>query len=92
VTVFLATQYLEEADELADRIAVLDRGRLVAHGTPAELKRRVPGGHVTVEFTDPAGLAAAAAALGDHLADPQTLTLQIPLGRHRRVAEGPALV
>ena len=40
MTVFLTTQYLEEADRLADRIAVLDGGRLVAEGTPAELKRR----------------------------------------------------
>ena len=41
MTVFLTTQYLEEADRLADRIAVLDGGRVVAEGTPAELKRRV---------------------------------------------------
>ncbi|WP_183098313.1 ABC transporter ATP-binding protein [Nocardioides pelophilus] len=52
VTVLLTTQYLEEADALADRVAVLDGGRLVAEGTPAELKRQVPGGHVQVEFTD----------------------------------------
>lgn len=52
VTVLLTTQYLEEADALADRVAVLDDGRLVAEGTPSELKRQVPGGHVHVEFTD----------------------------------------
>ena len=52
VTVLLTTQYLEEADALADRVAVLDGGRLVAEGTPAELKRQVPGGHVHVEFAD----------------------------------------
>jgi ABC-2 type transport system ATP-binding protein len=46
VTVLLTTQYLDEADRLADRIAVLDQGRLVAEGTPAELKRSIPGGHV----------------------------------------------
>ena len=46
VTIFLTTQYLEEADRLAHRIAVLDQGRLVAEGTPAELKRLVPGGHI----------------------------------------------
>ena len=65
VTIFLTTQYLDEADELADRIAVLDQGRIVATGTAAELKRRVPGGHVRLEFTDDAHLAAAAQLLED---------------------------
>jgi len=46
VTILLTTQYLEEADQLADRIAVLDRGRIVAEGTPEDLKRRVPGAHI----------------------------------------------
>jgi ABC-2 type transport system ATP-binding protein len=50
VTILLTTQYLEEADRLADRIAVLDQGGLVAEGTPAELKRLVPGGHIRLEF------------------------------------------
>ena len=53
VTIFLTTQYLEEADELADRIAVLDHGRVVAEGTAEELKRRIPGGHVRLRFADP---------------------------------------
>ncbi|MFD4368084.1 ATP-binding cassette domain-containing protein [Rhodococcus sp. NPDC058521] len=53
VTVFLTTQYLDEADELADRIAVLDHGRIAAEGTAAELKRLVPGGHIELGFDDP---------------------------------------
>ena len=49
VTVFLTTRYLEEADDLVDRIAVLDHGRIFAEGTAAELKRRVPGGHIRLQ-------------------------------------------
>ncbi|MFF8654432.1 ATP-binding cassette domain-containing protein [Streptomyces huasconensis] len=78
VTVFLTTQYLEEADQLADRIAVLNGGKLVAEGTPAELKRLVPGGHVVLRFADAAGLDRAARALGIGTADSEALTLQVP--------------
>ena len=78
VTVFLTTQYLEEADQLADRIAVLDQGRIVAEGTAAELKRLVPGGHVRLRFAAAAGLAAAARWPGASAPDQDALTLQIP--------------
>src|SRR5215211_7308633 len=60
VTILLTTQYLEEADQLADRIGVLDAGRLVAEGTAAELKRLVPGGHVRLQFAGPEPLERAA--------------------------------
>ncbi|MEX5632699.1 ABC transporter ATP-binding protein [Parafrankia sp. FMc2] len=78
VTVLLTTQYLEEADQLADRIGVLDGGRLVAEGTAAQLKRRVPGGHVSVQFRHAAALAAAAAAHPEATSDTDAFTLQVP--------------
>jgi ABC-2 type transport system ATP-binding protein len=78
VTVFLTTQYLEEADELADRIALLDHGKLVAEGTPEELKRLIPGGHVLLRFHDARGLESAAQTLGDVVRDNEALTLQVP--------------
>ncbi|TCO61059.1 ATP-binding cassette domain-containing protein [Actinocrispum wychmicini] len=78
VTIFLTTQYLEEADQLADRIAVLDGGKLVAEGTAEELKRLVPGGHVLLKFADPRGLESAAYTLGDVRRDDDKLTLQVP--------------
>jgi ABC-2 type transport system ATP-binding protein len=77
VTVFLTTQYLEEADELADRIALLDNGRLVAEGTPEQLKRRIPGGHIRLQFAHPDELEAAAAALGEAVRDDEALALNI---------------
>ncbi|MEU5625082.1 MULTISPECIES: ATP-binding cassette domain-containing protein [Streptomyces] len=78
VTVFLTTQYLTEADELADRIAVLHDGRIAAEGTAEELKRLVPGGHVRLRFTDPDAYRDAAAALPGGTGDDDSLTLQIP--------------
>ena len=78
VTVFLTTQYLEEADQLADRIAVLDQGHLVAEGTPDELKRQVPGSHVRLRFSDVVALDAAARILNGSTADEAALTLRVP--------------
>jgi ABC-2 type transport system ATP-binding protein len=78
VTIFLTTQYLDEADELADRIAVLDNGRLVAEGTAAELKRKVPGGHIRLEFADARGLESAVYTLGDVTRDDAALALTVP--------------
>ncbi|MEU6679831.1 ATP-binding cassette domain-containing protein [Streptomyces sp. NPDC046925] len=78
VTVFLTTQYLEEADELADRIAVLNDGKIAAEGTADELKRLIPGGHVRLRFADPAAYESAALALGEVTRDDESLSLQIP--------------
>jgi ABC-2 type transport system ATP-binding protein len=78
VTVFLTTQYLDEADALADRIAVLDQGRIVVEGTPDELKRRIPGGHILLQFADPEALRTAAGVLDAAHRDDEALTLQVP--------------
>ncbi|MGW6643280.1 ATP-binding cassette domain-containing protein [Streptomyces iakyrus] len=78
VTVFLTTQYLEEADELADRIAVLHDGTIAAEGSADELKRLIPGGHVRLRFTDPAAYRHAAATLRGVTPDDESLALRIP--------------
>jgi ABC-2 type transport system ATP-binding protein len=78
VTVLLTTQYLEEADQLADRIGVLDGGRLVAEGTAAELKRMVPGGSVRLRFADRQPLDEAARILPGATVDADALTLDVP--------------
>ncbi|MBD0324170.1 MAG: AAA family ATPase, partial [Aldersonia sp.] len=78
VTIFLTTQYLEEADQLADRIAVLDGGRLVAEGTASELKRLVPGGHIEVRFADLPSLDAADRTVRGATRDQDALTLAVP--------------
>jgi ABC-2 type transport system ATP-binding protein len=78
VTILLTTQYLEEADQLADRIAVLDRGRIVAEGTPEELKRRIPGAHIRVRFADAASLDQAANELPEGTRDDEELALRLP--------------
>jgi ABC-2 type transport system ATP-binding protein len=76
--VFLTTQYLEEADRLADRVAILDQGRLVAEGSAQELKRRIPGGRIDVQFADTDAQLVAADALGIPVTHQGSPSLQIP--------------
>ena len=78
ITIFLTTQYLEEADELANRIALLDHGRIVAEGTPAQLKRLIPGGAVRLEFSDAEALERVAGRFADARRDPDGLVLHVP--------------
>ncbi len=78
VTIFLTTQYLDEADQLASRIAVLHQGVIAAEGTAEELKRRVPGGHIRLQFADRAALQAAVPVLAATARDDDALTLQVP--------------
>ncbi|WP_406861766.1 ATP-binding cassette domain-containing protein [Streptomyces sp. HUAS MG47] len=80
-TVFLTTQYLEEADQLADRIAVMDAGRLVAEGTAAELKARVAGHRLDLVLADTGAYERATLRLAGEPAvhrSPGTLTLGVP--------------
>jgi ABC-2 type transport system ATP-binding protein len=78
ITVFLTTQYLEEADRLADRVAILDRGHLVAEGSAPELKRQIPGGRIDLTFANADAQLAAAGALDVAVRDSDALTLQVP--------------
>ena len=78
VTILLTTQNLDEADQLADRIAVLDEGRIVAEGTAAELKSRIPGSHVRLHFARPDLLHSAAELLEAAALDEDQLVLQVP--------------
>jgi ABC-2 type transport system ATP-binding protein len=80
VTILLTTQYLEEADQLADRIVVLDEGRIVAEGTPVELKGRIPGGHIRLHFARPDQLQAATELLPAAASEQEQLVLQVPAG------------
>ncbi|MGZ4265311.1 MAG: ATP-binding cassette domain-containing protein [Solirubrobacteraceae bacterium] len=77
-TVFRTTQYLDEADKLADRVAILDRGRLVAEGSAQELKQQIPGGRIDVQFADADAQLVAADALGMPVSDQDSPSLQIP--------------
>ena len=78
ITILLTTQQLEEADELADRIALLDHGRIVAEGTAGELKRRIPGGHIELRFAAQPELESAGRLLAATSRNEETLTLQVP--------------
>jgi ABC-2 type transport system ATP-binding protein len=78
ITIFLTTQYLDEADELADRIAVLDHGQIVAEGTPDELKRQVPGGHVLLQLATPGALHAVAELFRGATRDEERLVVRVP--------------
>ncbi|WP_327736675.1 ATP-binding cassette domain-containing protein [Streptomyces nojiriensis] len=78
-TVLLTTQYLEEADQLADRIALIDGGRVAAEGTADELKALVGADRIVVVLRDAARLAEAARLLPDPSVDPDTLTLSFPV-------------
>ena len=81
-TVLLTTQYLEEADVLADRISVIDLGRVIAEGTADELKTRVGGDRIDVRVTDAGDLSVAANALqgfGEASVDEQTHQLSLPV-------------
>jgi ABC-2 type transport system ATP-binding protein len=78
VTILLTTQYLDEADELADQIAVLDRGRIVAEGTSDELKRRVPGGHVKLQLSSLYSLHSAVALIDGASYDEEKLQIEVP--------------
>jgi ABC-2 type transport system ATP-binding protein len=76
-TVLLTTHYLEEADELADRVAVIDHGKVIAEGTPDELKRLIPGGEITLRFAEGSSLAAAARMLPGAQEDAEALELHV---------------
>jgi ABC-2 type transport system ATP-binding protein len=78
VTIFLTTQYLDEADALAGQIAVLDHGRIVAQGSAEQLKQRIPGGHVQLEFADAEALESAGGLLDGAAAEDGKLVLRVP--------------
>jgi ABC-2 type transport system ATP-binding protein len=80
VTVFLTTQYLEEADRLANRVAILDGGRIVADGTAAELKQRIVQQRLDLTLTDPGHFDSVVRALGDRAVhrDLARLTIGVP--------------
>ncbi len=81
VTVFLTTQYLDEADQLADRIALVDAGRIVAEGTPAQLKKEVAEQRLVLQCADDAAYASIVDLLGRRVehGDPGRLTVEVAI-------------
>ncbi|HKX24360.1 MAG TPA: ATP-binding cassette domain-containing protein [Candidatus Saccharimonadales bacterium] len=78
-TIFLTTQYLEEADQLADKIAILNKGKIVAEGTPSELKKLLPHGQIELKFNEQSQLNAAAKVLSSYeiAQDDEALSLTV---------------
>ena len=92
MTVFLTTQYLEEADRLADRVAVLDGGRIVAEGSPAQLKQRVAGHRLDLMLADAAAFEEVARLLGGRVARRDRERLTIGVATDGRAAQVRALL
>jgi ABC-2 type transport system ATP-binding protein len=78
-TILLTTQYLEEADQLADRIVVIDGGKVIANGTPGELKSKVGRDRLELLFADEADLKRAAKALGDSVVSTDTKNYSVTM-------------
>jgi ABC-2 type transport system ATP-binding protein len=92
VSVFLTTQYLEEADRLADQIVVLDHGRVVARGTADDLKRRIAEQRLTLTLVDRDGFRRTVDALGDRALAVEPEALSIALGTDGTAAHVRALL
>jgi ABC-2 type transport system ATP-binding protein len=92
VTVFLTTQYLEEADRLADRIAVIDGGRVVAEGSPAQLKQRVAGPRLQLTLADAPAFDAVVSLVGDRAIGPDPTTRTLGLATDGSAREVRALL
>ena len=92
MTIFLTTQYLEEADQLADRVAIINHGRIAAEGTPGELKRQVGDEVVELAFTGAAAAARADEALAGVAPSRQTAGHELRLYFPRAAENVPELV